>query len=175
MVLVRAREKTIIKLNNNKREGGKKREKKAGGCDENKNMTTMTFDYSYEATVSTSISAEAVCAIALQAGDAIMEVYNESAENGKGDVLVRQKSDKSPLTRADLAANDIIVKSLASLYPHIPIVSEEQSKSEQSYEEFRKRYKCFFCVDPLDGTKEFIKRNGQFTVNIALVEGKIFM
>ena len=138
--------------------------------------TTTTFDYSYEAVVSTSVSAEAVCAIALQAGDAIMDVYNEpTAETDKKSVLVREKSDKSPLTRADLAANEIICKSLASLYPHVPIVSEEQSKSQQSYEEFRKRYKCFFCVDPLDGTKEFLKRNGQFTVNIALVEGNPYL
>lgn len=136
--------------------------------------TTSSFDYSYDFEIPCSVRAEAVCAIALQAGDAIMRVYNEAEADDGGapsSVLVRTKTDDSPLTRADLAANEVIVSSLRSLYPHVPIVTEEQKSSEQSYEEHRKRYQYFFCVDPLDGTKEFIKRNGQFTVNIALVQG----
>ena len=129
-----------------------------------------SFDYAFTADISTTVSAEAVCAVALRAGDAIMAVYDESAGAGDG-ALVATKSDDSPLTRADLAANEVIVSSLRSLYPHVPVVTEEQRDEERSYEERRRRYQYFFCVDPLDGTKEFVKRNGQFTVNIALVRG----
>ena len=100
-------------------------------------------DYSYSFDVSCSVRADEVCAIALQAGDAIMKVYEE-----EGDSLVRKKDDptESPLTRADLAANEVIVGALRSLYPHIPIVTEEQKADEQSYEEYRRKYQCFFCV-----------------------------
>ena len=100
-------------------------------------------DYSYSFDVSCSVRAEEVCAIALQAGDAIMKVYDEG-----GDSLVRTKDDptESPLTRADLAANEVIVTALRSLYPHVPIVTEEQRADEQSYDEYRRRYQSFFCV-----------------------------
>ena len=77
------------------------------------------------------------------------------------------KEDSSPLTIADKKSNDIICSSLASLTPEIPIVSEENK--QVSYSE-RKNYEVFWQVDPLDGTKEFIKRNGEFTVNIALIK-----
>ena len=99
--------------------------------------------------------------ISKQAGDAIMHVYNSD------DFNVELKSDDSPLTKADIAANDIIVAALIKLTPNIPILSEESAKVPY---ETRKHWTKFWLVDPLDGTKEFIKRNGEFTVNIALIE-----
>ncbi len=101
-----------------------------------------------------------VCNIAKSAGDAIMTVY------GTDDFGVISKEDDSPLTKADQAANDIIVAELEKLTPKIPIISEELINAE--YEQ-RKDYEYYWLVDPLDGTKEFIKRNGDFTVNIALI------
>lgn len=100
-------------------------------------------------------------ALAVKAGDAIMEVY----ESGEFDV--DHKSDDSPLTKADLASHKVIVQGLESLTPDIPVLSEESAKIP--YEE-RKSWNKYWLVDPLDGTKEFIKRNGEFTVNIALIE-----
>ncbi len=100
---------------------------------------------------------------AILAGKAIMEVYN-SADFG-----VEMKSDDSPLTRADKAAHEIIVTELAGT--KIPVLSEEDAKNH-SYEERRAWEQCWI-VDPLDGTKEFIKRNGEFTVNIAHVHNGV--
>ncbi|CAN0360206.1 unnamed protein product, partial [Ectocarpus fasciculatus] len=85
------------------------------------------------------------------------------------DVQIKTK-DNSPLTKADLAANKVICDALTECYPEIPIVSEENKL--KPFEE-RKEYSHFFCVDPLDGTKEFIKRNGQFTVNVGLCEAGV--
>lgn len=98
---------------------------------------------------------------AVKAGAAIMDIYNSE------DFGVEIKSDNSPLTRADLAAHNIIVAELKTITPHLPILSEESA--EIPYEE-RKTWEKYWLVDPLDGTKEFIKRNGEFTVNIALIE-----
>jgi len=98
--------------------------------------------------------------ITRKAGDAIMEVYSTD------DFAVVDKSDKSPLTKADKAGNEVIINMLAANYPNIPIISEENK--EVAYED-RKDWDWFWLVDPLDGTKEFIKKNGEFTVNIALV------
>lgn len=100
--------------------------------------------------------------IALDAGTAIMDIYNNEADFG-----VEIKGDNSPLTKADKAANDIIVAGLKAI-SDFPIISEEDKLQE--YAE-RKGYDYFWLVDPLDGTKEFIKRNGEFTVNIALGKG----
>jgi 3'(2'), 5'-bisphosphate nucleotidase len=97
---------------------------------------------------------------ALQAGAAILEIY------GRADFGIELKEDETPLTLADRKAHDIIAGRLAS--SGIPVLSEEDAKNH-SYEE-RKNWKQCWIVDPLDGTKEFIKRNGEFTVNIALVE-----
>lgn len=99
--------------------------------------------------------------LAVEAGQAIMAIYNQ------GEVEVSQKEDQSPLTLADLASNQVIVTGLKDLSPQLPILSEE-SKTVP-YED-RQSWSQFWLVDPLDGTKEFIKRNGEFTVNIALVE-----
>lgn len=98
--------------------------------------------------------------IAQQAGDAIMMVYST-------DFSVETKSDDSPLTRADQAAHELIVHELTKLAPEIPILSEEDTDIPGRAEWGSGRY---WLVDPLDGTKEFIKRNGEFTVNIALIE-----
>lgn len=100
-------------------------------------------------------------ALSVKAGNAILEVYN--SEN----FGVEIKSDNSPLTKADKVSNEIIEKGLKKLSPDIPILSEEGK--EIPFEK-RKNWKQFWLVDPLDGTKEFIKRNGEFTVNIALIE-----
>lgn len=102
--------------------------------------------------------------IALEAGKKIMDIYN-SADFG-----VELKDDNSPLTLADRASNKVIVDRLSSLFPEIPILSEEGR--DIPYQE-RAHWDKFWLVDPLDGTKEFIKKNGEFTVNIALIENKI--
>ncbi|EEQ63075.1 3'(2'),5'-bisphosphate nucleotidase [Helicobacter pullorum MIT 98-5489] len=96
--------------------------------------------------------------IALDASRAVMEVY-------KRDFSVYEKEDKSPVSEADLLGNEIICKALAKF--SLPILSEENKLV--SFDE-RKKWDYFFCVDPLDGTKEFIKRNGEFTINIALID-----
>ncbi len=99
---------------------------------------------------------------ALKAGEAIMEIY------ASDDFGIESKSDNSPLTKADRAAHHVIVNELKGL--EIPILSEEGK--EIPYEE-RKDWKQLWIVDPIDGTKEFIKRNGEFTVNIALIENQV--
>lgn len=105
--------------------------------------------------------AHSVCAIAEAAGQVILEVY-EAAEG----VVIEKKADDSPLTIADRKANKVICDRLEQLDPVFPIVSEENK--EIPYD-VRKNFEYNWLVDPLDGTKEFIKRNGDFTVNIALV------
>jgi 3'(2'), 5'-bisphosphate nucleotidase len=103
-----------------------------------------------------------IITLAKKAGEAILQIYHDKDFSK----VVDFKSDDSPLTLADKAAHQVIENGLESLYPHIPIISEEGRKI--SYEE-RKNWEYFWLVDPLDGTKEFIKRNGEFTVNIALI------
>jgi 3'(2'), 5'-bisphosphate nucleotidase len=106
---------------------------------------------------------DALLEVALEAGDAIMRIY-ESAFG------VTAKADQSPLTEADLAAHRIIVQRLAALTPDIPVLSEESDQLEHAQ---RRNWRRLWLVDPLDGTKEFINRNGEFTVNIGLiVEGQ---
>jgi len=98
--------------------------------------------------------------IVRRAGDAILAVYNS-------DFAVEHKADDSPLTQADLAAHHIIAAGLAALDADIPLLSEETLPPEF---EVRRGWQRYWLVDPLDGTKEFINRNGEFTVNIALIE-----
>jgi 3'(2'), 5'-bisphosphate nucleotidase len=105
----------------------------------------------------------ALIAIAKKAGMAILEIYNNESQFGS----VELKSDNSPLTQADKKSNLIIAKALTEIYPQIPILSEEGKMTDYS---IRKNWDRFWLVDPLDGTKEFLKRNGEFTVNIALIE-----
>lgn len=101
-----------------------------------------------------------VVALAEEAGRAILEVY-------ASDFDVQSKDDNSPLTQADLASNHCIVAGLESLTPGMPIISEESGLAE--FDE-RKTWDRYWLIDPLDGTKEFVNRNGEFTVNIALIE-----
>jgi 3'(2'), 5'-bisphosphate nucleotidase len=98
--------------------------------------------------------------ISQQAGKEILRFYDD-------EINVEQKKDDSPLTKADLAAHHVIIAALKKLTPEIPIISEEGGIAEA---EERKNWNRFWLVDPLDGTKEFIKKNGEFTVNIALIE-----
>ncbi len=109
-----------------------------------------------------SALAPALCDIAIEAGTKIMEIYDNGAE-------VREKSDKSPVTDADEAGEEIILAALAKIAPQIPVVAEESAAAGNIPEVDD----CFILVDPLDGTKEFINRNGEFTVNIALIENAI--
>ena len=105
------------------------------------------------------IDLEKVVTIAQEAGDAIMEIYNR-------DFKIDYKDDKSPLTEADTKSNEIICEALATAYPEIPLLSEENKAEDYAV---RKDWDYFWLIDPIDGTKEFIKKNGEFTVNIALI------
>ena len=97
--------------------------------------------------------------IARDAGRAILTIYETGFD-------IEEKEDKSPLTDADLASHKLIIERLSELTPDIPILSEESARP--SFEE-RTSWETYWLVDPLDGTREFIKRNGEFTVNIALI------
>jgi 3'(2'), 5'-bisphosphate nucleotidase len=99
--------------------------------------------------------------LAQRAGEAILEIY------GHADFSVQEKADDSPLTAADLASHHLIVDGLAALTPGIPVLSEESASLPFAE---RSGWTRYWLVDPLDGTREFIKRNGEFTVNIALIE-----
>jgi 3'(2'), 5'-bisphosphate nucleotidase len=98
--------------------------------------------------------------LAKQAGEAILEVYEQDFE-------VQTKADSSPLTKADLASERVILAGLARLTPKVPVLAEESGEVDF---EVRRSWERAWLVDPLDGTKEFVKRNGEFTVNIALIE-----
>ncbi|VAW59746.1 3'(2'),5'-bisphosphate nucleotidase [hydrothermal vent metagenome] len=98
--------------------------------------------------------------IARTAGERILEIYNS-------EYTIEHKADKTPLTTADLAADQIIKNGLKQLSPEIPVLTEESANIAF---ETRKLWNRYWLVDPLDGTREFIKRNGEFTVNIALIE-----
>jgi 3'(2'), 5'-bisphosphate nucleotidase len=106
------------------------------------------------------IQLDRVADIARQAGEAILEVYRQ-------DFTVEHKADQSPLTEADRRANDVILRNLREEYPEIPWISEETKATPFPQ---RTGWNRFWLIDPLDGTKEFIKKNGEFTVNIALIE-----
>jgi 3'(2'), 5'-bisphosphate nucleotidase len=100
-------------------------------------------------------------AAAIEAGHAILDVYRSS------DFKVEEKTDKSPLTLADKRSHEILVKRLGQL--DIPILSEEGK--DIPYEQ-RKKWETYWLIDPLDGTKEFIKKNGEFTVNVAIIRNR---
>ena len=100
-----------------------------------------------------------ITALALDAGARIMEVYRS------GELQVEAKADSSPVTAADLAADNVIRAGLAAAFPDIPAVTEETAATHR-----QTGHRRFLLVDPLDGTKEFVRRQGEFTVNIALVE-----
>ncbi|PKR77800.1 3'(2'),5'-bisphosphate nucleotidase [Halalkalibacillus sediminis] len=107
-----------------------------------------------------SIQLEKLFHVVLKAGQEIMGIYQK-------DFNVEYKEDDSPLTEADQKAHQVIESELKQHYPSIPILSEEGASVPFSE---RKEWSQFWLVDPLDGTKEFIKKNGEFTVNIALIE-----
>lgn len=104
---------------------------------------------------------EQICQLAREAGAAIMQVYE-----GKMPLEATQKLDDSPVTAADIAAHTIIINGLQALNAGIPVLSEEDPQSWETRQEWER----YWLVDPLDGTKEFLKRNGEFTVNIALID-----
>jgi len=106
---------------------------------------------------------ETVIELAVQAGKATLEFYHE-------DVEVNLKEDQSPITAADLAAHHIIADGIKKLDPDTPFISEEAEVPDY---EVRQHWNKFWIIDPLDGTKEFIKRNGEYTINIALVEDRV--
>lgn len=97
--------------------------------------------------------------LAIEAGARIMEIYES------GEMAVEAKADDSPVTRADIAADKVIREGLAAAFPDLQVVTEESAETHGGAREAR-----FVLVDPLDGTKEFVKRGGDFTVNIALIE-----
>lgn len=107
------------------------------------------------------IAMQDVVQIAIDAGRAIINIYQQN------DFDEQLKSDQSPLTAADMAAHRLIVDRLSQLTPNIPVLSEESKDKSWS---FRQTWQTYWLVDPLDGTKEFIKKNGEFTVNIALID-----
>jgi 3'(2'), 5'-bisphosphate nucleotidase len=106
---------------------------------------------------------EPVTRLAHAAGEKILAIYDS-------DFAIEQKEDRSPLTAADLASHHAIIAGLNELTPGVPILSEESSSLPFAQRSLWQRY---WLVDPLDGTREFIKRNGEFTVNIALIEGGV--
>lgn len=107
---------------------------------------------------------EKLAEAAKEAGRAVLDVYGAG---GSGDFVVTYKDDRSPLTLADTRSHEIIKARLEGLAPGIPVLSEEGGGTEYAV---RGGWEKFFLVDPLDGTKEFINRNGEFTVNIAVLE-----
>ena len=107
-----------------------------------------------------TVMREALVELMRDAGEAIMHVYESD------DVGLETKGDDSPVTKADLAAHQILVDGLARLTPDLPVMSEEDSESL----DIPGQHLVYWLIDPLDGTKEFIKRNGEFTCNLALIE-----
>lgn len=106
---------------------------------------------------------DTILPILQEASRAILDIYADEASFN-----TELKGDSSPLTEADKRANQIICEALGDLFPGIPVISEE---TKQALYTERAHYTNFFLVDPLDGTREFIKRNGEFTINIAYLEG----
>jgi 3'(2'), 5'-bisphosphate nucleotidase len=119
-------------------------------------MTTTTKDQ-----ISDAELLAAITDIAVRAGEVIMEIYRRDFE-------IREKSDASPVTEADEAAERLIAAELRRMTPDIPVIAEEEVAAGRN----ERPGERFWLVDPLDGTKEFISRNGEFTVNIALIEGE---
>ncbi len=107
------------------------------------------------------IDVEALLKLVEQAGNAIMEIYSQDFE-------VQTKVDDSPLTQADLAAHRILESGLQKLTPDLPVFSEEGVAPDFAV---RRKWERYWLIDPLDGTKEFVSRNGEFTVNVALIDG----
>ncbi|MEH6543301.1 MAG: 3'(2'),5'-bisphosphate nucleotidase CysQ [Porticoccaceae bacterium] len=107
---------------------------------------------------------DAVIELAVEAGAAILKVYEQD------DFVVNTKDDDSPLTAADLAAHRVLAGGLRRLTPNIPVLSEEAEVPDFAE---RATWQRYWIIDPLDGTKEFVKRSGEFTVNVALIENQV--
>jgi 3'(2'), 5'-bisphosphate nucleotidase len=116
----------------------------------------------YEIEMIEKIQTEALLKLIRQAGRAILEIYRQ-------DFKVQIKPDFTPVTLADHKANEILAQGLTAFFPDIPIITEENDQIPYSQ---RKAWSRFWLVDPLDGTKEFIKRNGEFAINLALIQEK---
>ncbi len=112
-----------------------------------------------------NVDIEKIISLSEQAAQAVLMIYRQPSFD------VTLKMDKSFLTQADIASHAIICEELQRLYPQIPVISEESTTFHDH--EIRKNWHTFFLVDPLDGTKEFIERNDEFTINIALVQHNI--
>jgi 3'(2'), 5'-bisphosphate nucleotidase len=106
-----------------------------------------------------TVKIEEILPVVIEAGNAVMEIYKQSFK-------VELKDDRSPLTKADKRSNEILIKRLQNLYPEIPFITEE---SKHTHFEQRRAWEYLWLIDPLDGTKEFIKHNGEFTINVALI------
>ncbi|MEX1032144.1 MAG: 3'(2'),5'-bisphosphate nucleotidase CysQ [Cellvibrionaceae bacterium] len=111
---------------------------------------------------STQALVDQVVVLCRQAGEAILQVYNR-----RRGFDVEVKDDNSPVTEADLAAHDLLLRGLVDLLPGVPVLSEESAMPDFAE---RRAWQRYWLVDPLDGTKEFINCNGEFTVNVALIE-----
>lgn len=107
---------------------------------------------------------EQIIALIEKAGNALLEIYK------KQDLNIEMKADATPVTEADKLSNEMLWKGLKNIFPDIPIISEESNIPEYH---IRENWKCLWLVDPLDGTKEFIYKNGRFCINIALIENNI--
>lgn len=105
-----------------------------------------------------------ICQLARNAGSAIMKIYYSNKL-----IDISYKLDQSPVTNADKISNDIITNELINIYPSIPILSEENI----NFVEYNRSWNIYWLIDPLDGTKEFLKKNGEFTVNISLIDNGI--
>lgn len=105
-----------------------------------------------------------ICKLLSKAGESILKVYNSD------DFNARIKSDNSPVTAADKKSSEIINKGLKKLFPGVNIIDEERIIADI---EIRKRWNRYFLIDPLDGTKEFIKKNGEFCINLAVIENNL--
>lgn len=112
---------------------------------------------------SMELMTKAMLPLLRKASDAVLDIYQDESRFG-----VDIKDDNSPLTAADRVSNEIIRETLHELFPGIPVISEESKYDDYR---IRSKYDTYFLVDPLDGTKEFIKRNGEFTINIAFMQG----
>jgi 3'(2'), 5'-bisphosphate nucleotidase len=122
---------------------------------------TMRHDFAPDSTDLDGI-AHVFAELAVGAGAAVMDIYG-------GDVHARAKVDDSPVCDADLAAEDVILKGLAARLPHLPVVSEEAVAAGAKFEPCD----AFILVDPLDGTREFLAKNGEFTINLALIHNGV--
>ena len=114
----------------------------------------------------TSEFLDRITMLSRQAGQLIMDYYNNPER-----CIIQSKKDVSPVTNADQEAEQLIIQSLSAMTPHFPIISEEAAERNE-LPALKPEHRFFWLVDPLDGTRDFIQRSGEFTVNIALVDGE---